>query len=122
VVLLHESGSTSAKQLGDALEQGVVTLQQAVDWVLANGKTDHAGTHLGSVPMVQLAGFVFGGWMMGRTALVCGAKVDAEPFYKSKLAAAGFYASHVLLPNLGLLAAVMAGGAALSDAESFTGR
>ncbi len=122
VVLLHESELTSAKQLGDALEQGVATLQWAVDWVVANGKADPAGAHLGSVPLVQLAGFLFGGWVMGRAALVCGPKVDAEPFYKSKLAAAGFYASHVLLPNLGLLAAVTAGRAALSDAESFTGR
>jgi hypothetical protein len=121
-VLLRQSESTSARQLGHALEQGIATLQQAVDWVLANGKTDPAGGYLGSVPLVQLAGFVFGGWMMGRAALVSCQKVDVEPLYKAKLAAAGFYASHVLLPNLGLLAAVTAGGAALSDAESFTGR
>ncbi len=117
VVLLHESESTAAKQLGNALEQGIVTLQQAVDWVLANGKTDPAGAHLGSVPLVQLAGFVFGGWMMGRAALVCYSKVESEPFYKAKLYAAGFYASHILLASLGLLSAVTAGVDALRYAE-----
>jgi hypothetical protein len=111
----------STKLLADA-PVGIATLQQALDWVLATGKTDPAGIHLGSVPLVQLAGFVFGGWMMGRAALVSCQKVDLEPFYKAKLAAAGFYASHVLLTNLGLLAAVTAGRAAMKDAECFTGR
>jgi 3-(methylthio)propanoyl-CoA dehydrogenase len=120
VVLLHNSEFASARQLTNALEQGIATLQQAVDWVLANGQSDPAGTHLGSVPLVQLAGFVFGGWMMGRMALVSSQKVDVEPFYKAKLAAAGFYASHILLPNLGLLAAVTAGTDALVQSETFT--
>ncbi len=120
VVLLHNSESASARQLGNALEQGIATLQQAVDWVLANGKTDPAGAHLGSVPLLQLAGFVLGGWMMGRAALVSCQKVDVEPFYNSKLAAAAFYASHVLLANLGLLASVIAGSDALGQAEQIT--
>ena len=117
VVLLEESESAAAKHLGDALDQGVATLQHAVEWVLANGKADSAGAHLGSVPLVQLAGFVFGGWMTGRAALVSSQKVDVEPFYKAKLAAAGFYASHILLANLGLLAAVTGGAEALKYAE-----
>jgi hypothetical protein len=58
--------------------------------------------------------------MMGRAALVSGPKVDLDPFYKAKLAAAGFYASHVLLPSLGLSAAVQAGCDALGYAEQFT--
>jgi len=58
--------------------------------------------------------------MMGRAALVSCQKVDLEPVYKSKLAAAGFYASHVLLANLGLLAAVTAGEDALSQAEQIS--
>jgi alkylation response protein AidB-like acyl-CoA dehydrogenase len=120
IVLLRETDSQSAKCLGDALEQGVVALANAVSWVLENGKTDAAAAHLGSVPLVQLAGFVFGGWMMGRAALVGVHKKDAEPFYLAKLAAAGFYASHVLLPNLGLLSAVKAGIVALEEAEAFT--
>jgi hypothetical protein len=46
--------------------------------------------------------------------------VDVEPFYKAKLAAAVFYASHVLLANIGLLASVTAGVDALEHAEQFT--
>lgn len=121
VVLLHGSEQPSATALGDALAQGIEALTQAVDWVLANGKADAAGAHLGSVPLVQLAGFVFGGWLMGRAALVAQSKVSAEPFYAAKLAAAGFYGSHVLLPNLGLLSAITAGQPALDQAEAFTG-
>ncbi len=123
---LQKTEQSGTKQLGEALAKGVATLQQAVDWVLANGKADPAGAHLGSVPLVQLAGFVMGGWMMGRAALVSSQKLTADtaqaqgPFYSAKLAAAGFYASHVLLPNLGLVETVMAGKEALEAAEVFT--
>jgi len=123
---LQQTEQPSAKRLSDALAKGVATLRQAVDWVLANCKADPAGAHLGSVPLVQLAGFVMGGWMMGRAALVSSQKLTAdgskaqEPFYTAKLAAACFYASHVLLPNLGLVEAVMAGKEALDAAEVFT--
>jgi alkylation response protein AidB-like acyl-CoA dehydrogenase len=120
VVSLHETDSDSSGRLGDALERGIAALADAVDWVLAHGKTDPAAAFMGSVPLVQLAGFVCGGWMMGRAALIAVPKKDAEPFYNAKLAAAGFYASHVLLTNLGLLSAVKAGEAALAEAEGFT--
>jgi alkylation response protein AidB-like acyl-CoA dehydrogenase len=122
---LEACDNPSAKRLGDALGQGVNGLDQAVDWVLTNGKTDPAGTHLGSVPLVQLAGFVFGGWMMGRAALVSDKNLrnqnNQAPFYKSKMAATGYYASHVLLPSLGLVSAVTAGAQALEEARAFTG-
>jgi alkylation response protein AidB-like acyl-CoA dehydrogenase len=121
---LEACDNPSAKRLGDALGQGVDGLGQAVDWVLANGKTDPAGTHLGSVPMIYLAGFIFGGWMMGRAALVSDKNLlnqnNQAPFYKSKMAAAGYYASHVLLPSLGLVFAVRAGAQALAESRAFT--
>jgi hypothetical protein len=120
VVSLHETDSDSARRLGDALERGIAALADAVDWVLGHGKTDAAAAFMGSVPLVQLAGFVCGGWMMGRSALIAVPKKDGEPIYNAKIAAAGFYASHVLLPNLGLLSAVKAGKAALAEAEGFT--
>ncbi len=122
VVLLHGSQQPMAGALGDALAQGIETLAQAVEWVLANGKANAAGAHLGSVLLVQLAGHVFGGWLMGRAALVAQTKTGSEPFYAAKLAAAGFYGSHVLLPNLGLLSAITAGQQALDQAEAFTGQ
>ncbi len=126
---LSQSEHSAAKGLGKALGQGTLALQEAVDWVLSHGKAEPASTYLGAVPLVQLAGFVLGGWMMGRAALQSIHQVQnpsqsqstPEPFYATKLAAAGFYASHVLLPSLGLLAAVKAGSEALEQAAAFTG-
>ena len=120
--LLSKTKAVSARCLGSALERGIKTLEEAADWVLLHNKNDLGGVYLGSVPLVQLAGFVFGGWMMGRAALIAEKKLDTESFYKEKLASAGFYASQVLLPNLGLLAAVQSGTDALREAECFTGK
>jgi hypothetical protein len=125
---LSQSEYSAAKGLGEALGQGTSALQAAVDWVLSHGKAEPAGCYLGAVPLVQLAGFVLGGWMMGRAALQsiyqvqnpCRSRSTPDPFYATKLAAAGFYASHVLLPSLGLLAAVKAGSEALEQAAEVT--
>jgi alkylation response protein AidB-like acyl-CoA dehydrogenase len=126
---LSQSEHLATKGLGEALRQGTSALQEAVDWVLSHGKAEPAGTYLGAVPLVQLAGFVLGGWVMGRAALQSIQHLQhsppiqsaTEPFYATKLAAAGFYASHVLLPSQGLLAAVKAGNEALEQAATFTG-
>jgi 3-(methylthio)propanoyl-CoA dehydrogenase len=75
---------------------------------------------MGSVPLVMLSGFVLGGWMMGRSALVAYNKKDQAPFYERKLESASFYCQQVLLPQLGLVHAVKAGQKAYDQACAFT--
>jgi hypothetical protein len=54
----------------------------------------------GSVPYLMLLGTVCGGWQMARAALVAQKKLSATgadgSFYQAKIAAARFYADHLL--------------------------
>jgi hypothetical protein len=79
------------------LAQGHRSLSAAVDFVLANTKSDPNAVFAGSVPYLKLAGVVLGGWQMARALLVAAQKRDEDPsFYGAKIATAQFYAEHVL--------------------------
>ncbi|MFM0304228.1 acyl-CoA dehydrogenase [Paraburkholderia sediminicola] len=79
------------------LAQGHRSLSAAVDFVVANTKSDPNAVFAGSVPYLKLAGIVLGGWQMARALLVAAEKRDEDPsFYGAKIATAQFYAEHVL--------------------------
>jgi alkylation response protein AidB-like acyl-CoA dehydrogenase len=79
------------------LAQGHRSLSAAVDFVVANTKSDPNAVFAGSVPYLKLAGVVLGGWQMARALLVAAEKRDEDPsFYGAKIATAQFYAEHVL--------------------------
>lgn len=77
--------------------------------MLNYGKTDAPAAYFGSVPLLMLAGHVLGGWMMARAALICHETDSKTSFALKKRASAYFYGQHVLLPALGLVAAITAG-------------
>ncbi|MFM0729185.1 acyl-CoA dehydrogenase [Paraburkholderia sediminicola] len=79
------------------LAQGHRSLSSAVDFVVANTRSDPNAVFAGSVPYLKLAGIVLGGWQMARALLVAAEKRDEDPsFYGAKIATAQFYAEHVL--------------------------
>jgi alkylation response protein AidB-like acyl-CoA dehydrogenase len=79
------------------LAQGHRSLSAAVDFVVANTRSDPNAVFAGSVPYLKLAGIVLGGWQMARALLVATEKRDEDPsFYGAKIATAQFYAEHVL--------------------------
>ncbi|WP_434106982.1 acyl-CoA dehydrogenase [Paraburkholderia caffeinilytica] len=79
------------------LAQGHRSLSAAVDFVVANTRSDPNAVFAGSVPYLKLAGIVLGGWQMARALLVAAEKRDEDPsFYGAKIATAQFYAEHVL--------------------------
>ncbi len=104
-------------RLGQQLQQGAQTLRNSVDWVLAHGKTDAAAVYFGSVPMLMLAGDVFGGWMMARAA-IAGLKpaLANDPLAIKKREAALLYGDLVLMPGLGRAHQVTAGQTAVKHA------
>ena len=118
--LLHAADHAGCRLLAEQVLKGASTLAEAIEWVLSEHGESPAGASFGSVPLVQLAGFVLGGWMMARAALAALPQAGEDPFYTQKLASATFYGSAVLVPNLGLLEAVKAGSQALADAQCFT--
>ncbi|TDN61518.1 acyl-CoA dehydrogenase [Paraburkholderia sp. BL10I2N1] len=90
------------------LEQGHRSLAAAVDFVVANTKTDPNAVFAGSVPYLKLAGIVLGGWQMARALQVAAQKQSEDPsFYGAKIATAQFFAEHVLPQATALEASIV---------------
>ena len=113
------------KAIAKRLETGAEALEDVVDFVVANIKSDIKGVFAGSVPYLKLAGIVLGGWQMARAAGIAGAQLDAGDgdanFYRAKLATARFFADHLLPQAGGIRDAIVAGSASVMalEAEQF---
>jgi len=98
-----------------SLSEGATALEQVVDYVVANVKSDVRAVFAGSVTYLKLAGIVLGGWQMARAALVAQRKLDAgegdAAFYRAKIATARFFADHILSQAPGLRHAIVEGAA-----------
>jgi len=57
--------SAELKVIGRRLQDGAQALEEVVDYVVANIKSDIKGVFAGSVLYLKLAGIVLGGWQMG---------------------------------------------------------
>jgi len=112
---LTASGDADLIAIGKQLAIGADALEQVVDYVVANLKSDIKGVFAGSVPYLKLAGIVLGGWQMGRAALIATQKLasgqgDAS-FYRAKIGTARFFADHVLVQADALRTSVVSGSA-----------
>ena len=107
------------------LAAGSAALEEVVDFVVANVKSDIKGVFAGSVLYLKLAGIVLGGWQMARAALVAQRKLDAgegdAAFLRAKIATARFFADHILSGADGLRSAIVEGSAGVLalDVEQF---
>jgi hypothetical protein len=110
---LREAGGGDFAAIAARLAEGSAALEQVVDFVVANAKSDVRAVFAGSVLYLKLAGIVLGGWQMGRAALAAQRKLDAGEgdagFYKAKIATARFFADHVLSQAPGLRSAIVDG-------------
>src|SRR5690606_23538066 len=55
--------------IGRRLQDAAGALEQVIEYVLANARTQVKQVFAGSVPYLKLAGITLGGWQMARTAL-----------------------------------------------------
>ena len=107
------------------LAAGSAALEEVVDFVVANAKSDVKGVFAGSVLYLKLAGIVLGGWQMARAALVAQQKLDAgegdASFLRAKIGTARFFADHILSGAGGLRSAIVEGSAGVLalDIEQF---
>ena len=96
-----------------------------IDFVVAHARSDIRGVFAGSVPYLQLAGIVLGGWQMARAAAIAATRIaggDADAdFFRAKLATARFFADHVLSGATGLRDGIVEGSDAVMalEAEQF---
>jgi hypothetical protein len=97
------------------LAAGSAALEQVVDFVVANARSDIKAVFSGSVLYLKLAGIVLGGWQMARAALVASKKLEAgegdAAFLRAKITTARFFADHIVSQAGGLATAIVEGSA-----------
>ena len=112
---LAASDDENVKAIGERFGAAVTALAQTSQWLGGEGmkalagKGDVRAMFAGAVPYLMLWGYVCGGWMMAKSALIAAQK-SADPFYATKLVTARFYAEHVLPKTSALAHEVQHGG------------
>jgi hypothetical protein len=90
----------------------------AVDFIVAHGKSDPNAAFAGSVPYLLLAGNLVAGWQLARSMLVAQRRLAAGEdvgFMRRKIAAATFYAEHVLTRVPGLRDSIVEGAGSINQ-------
>ncbi|TFW29563.1 acyl-CoA dehydrogenase [Massilia horti] len=112
---LANSGNDHLQAIRRQLAAGSDALEQVVEFMVANAKSDIKAVYAGSVPYLKLAGIVLGGWQMARAALIAQNKLDAgegdADFYRAKIVTARFFADHILSQAQGLRHSIVEGSA-----------
>ena len=110
-------GDAQLQPIAARLADGADALEQVVEYVVANVKSDIKAVFAGSVPYLKMAGVVLGGWQMARAAAIAAGKLKSGEgdgkFYEAKLATARFYAEQILPQALAYRTAIVDGGAAV---------
>ena len=111
--------------IGGQLAAASVALEEVIDFVVGNMKTDIKAVFSGSVPYLKMAGIVLGGWQMARAALAAQRHLlegsSNTGFYHAKIGTARFFADHFLSQAGGLRQAIVHGSAGVMalDVEQF---
>ena len=104
---------TDQSVIGESLGIALSVLEEATQLVLEASKNDKQEVMAMSVNYLMLLGYVSGGWLMSKAALVVSEKIakgEDTNFNQSKLLTARFYAEQILPKSTALLAAIKAGG------------
>nr|WP_217345715.1 acyl-CoA dehydrogenase [Noviherbaspirillum sp. L7-7A]MBV0880037.1 acyl-CoA dehydrogenase [Noviherbaspirillum sp. L7-7A] len=112
---LESAGGGDLAAIRNQLAAGSKALEEVVDYIVANMKSDIKAVFAGSVPYLKMAGIVLCGWQMARAALIAQKKLDAGEgdarFYQAKIATARFFADYLLSQAPGCRAAIVGGSA-----------
>lgn len=110
---LEGAGSGDLAAIRNQLAAGSKALEEVVEYIVANMKSDIKGVFSGSVPYLKMAGIVLCGWQMARAALIAQRKLDSGEgdarFYQAKIGTARFFADHLLSQAAGYRAAIVGG-------------
>ncbi len=94
------------------LAAGIDALEEATNWILANGLADPKDALAAATPYLRMFGIVTGGWMLARQALAAHAELeggsDDTEYLQAKIATATYYADQHLPQAAGLIPAVTA--------------
>jgi hypothetical protein len=107
------------RSLGQRLEEDILALERALDWILANGRERLGAVLAGAVPFLHLLGTVCGSWQMGRVALAATrpARADAwDAGYLLGLVELARFHAHALGVQAPALAAAIVGAGETANA------
>jgi hypothetical protein len=94
-----------------ALMEGRRALEDTIDFIVANGKSDPKTVYAGAVNYLKLAGIVLCGWQMARALMAAQDQMDSDPaFFTAKVITARFYAESVLTQAAGLAQSIKLAG------------
>ncbi|MEM8510975.1 alkylation response protein AidB-like acyl-CoA dehydrogenase [Massilia sp. MP_M2] len=118
---LRDGQNADFAAIAQRLQEGSAALEQVVEYVVANIKSDVRAVFAGSVTYLKLAGIVLGGWQMARAALAAQKCLDAGEgdagFYRAKIGTARFFADHILSQAPGLRTSIVDGAAGVLALE-----
>ncbi len=119
---LKRDGGEAGNAIATRLEAGLDALADAGRFVASRYGDDPARVLAGAVPFLELAGIVFGGGQLARSARIASTKLTAgkgdAAFLRAKIATARHFADHVLVRAASLRDTVVDGGdAVLAFAE-----
>jgi alkylation response protein AidB-like acyl-CoA dehydrogenase len=122
---LAAAASADLTAIGKQLTLATDALDEVIDYVVANVKSDIKAVFAGSVLYLKLAGIVLGGWQMARAALIAEQKrragIDGSRFYAAKIGTARYYAEHILVQAAAYRTAIIDGstGVLALDEDQF---
>ena len=103
--------------IGKRLRSGLDALEDAGHFVVRRYRQDPRSVAAGAVPLLELAGIVFGGAQLARAALVAAKKLSAgegdATFLRAKIVTARHFADHVLPQAGGLHETIVSGAASV---------
>ena len=112
----------ATKAIATALSAAAKSLEQATRWAMQTATAQPKLVFAGAVPYMKLAGTVFGGWMLARSAEVAAARLAAKAgdtdFYRTKISTANFYAQNSLPQAGGLAHSIMYGAASIVELDA----
>jgi hypothetical protein len=109
---LSERSSAAARSVAKRLAAAREAFEQAVDFIVREGKGNPNAAFAGSVPYLMLGGNLMAGWQMARALIVAEDKLAADEdadFMRAKIATARFYAEHIMARAPGLRDAIVEG-------------
>jgi hypothetical protein len=79
------------------LTEGRRALEDAIEFIVTNGKSDPKTVYAGAVNYLKLVGIVLCGWQMARAMMIAQDQLASDPtFFNAKVITARFYAESVL--------------------------
>ncbi|SEQ48316.1 acyl-CoA dehydrogenase [Giesbergeria anulus] len=117
---LQDSGTPAALAVAYNLQLARQAFTDAVEFIVAQAKSQPNAVYAGSVPYMMLAGNLVAGWQLARSLLVAQEQLahgQDQAFMSAKIATAQFYAEHILVKTGSLRDSIVRGAGSVTALE-----